>query len=145
MQLSLFTDYALRTLMYLASQPEDRLVTLRELAAAFQISLDHLRKVVSRLAQLGLIESRQGRHGGLRLGRPAAEIRVGQVVRQMEGAEEVIDCEGRDCVLVPGCALRIEFKQALEAFYARLDECSVADLLGRRRMQQRLLALRPLE
>ncbi len=142
MQLSLFTDYALRTLMYLASQP-DRQVTLRELAAAYQISLDHLRKVVSRLAQLGLIESRQGRSGGLRLGKSANSIRVGQVVRQMETTDEVIDCEGRECVLVPGCALRLELADALEAFYARLDEKTIADLLGSRRTEQRLIALRP--
>jgi len=144
MQLSLFTDYGLRTLMYLASQP-DRQITLRELAAAYEISLDHLRKVVSRLAQLGLIESRQGRSGGLRLGAPADAIRVGQVVRQMESGDEVIDCEGRECVLVPGCALRLELADALEAFYARLDEKSIADLLGSRNMQQRLIALRRID
>lgn len=142
MQLSLFTDYGLRTLMYLASQP-DRQVTLRELAAAYGISLDHLRKVVSRLAQLGLIESRQGRSGGLRLGAPAAAIRVGRVVREMENGDEVIDCEGRECVLLPGCTLRQELADALEAFYARLDEKTIADLLDSRRMQQRLLALQP--
>lgn len=142
MQLSLFTDYALRTLMYLASQPE-RQVTLRELASAFGISLDHLRKVVSRLAHLGLIDSRQGRSGGLRLGVPADSIRVGEVVRQMESGDEVIDCEGRECVLVPGCALRMELADALRAFYARLDESTIDDLLGSRNMQQRLIALRP--
>jgi len=144
MQLSLFTDYSLRTLMYLASQPE-RQVTLREVAHAYGISLDHLRKVVSRLAQLGLIESRQGRSGGLRLGRAADAIRIGEVVRQMENANEVIDCVGRECVLVPGCALRLELADALEAFYARLDEKTIADLLGNRRMQQRLIALRRLD
>lgn len=144
MQLSLFTDYALRTLMYLASQP-DRQITLRELAAAYGISLDHLRKVVSRLAHLGLIESRQGRSGGLRLGAAADTIRVGQVVRQMETGDEVIDCEGRACVLIPGCALRLELADALEAFYARLDERTIADLLCSRQMQQRLIALRPTE
>lgn len=142
MQLSLFTDYALRTLMYLASQP-DRQVTLRELAAAYGISLDHLRKVVSRLAHLGLIESRQGRSGGLRLGASADTIRVGQVVRHMESGDEMIDCEGRGCVLVPGCTLRLQLADALEAFYARLDESTIADLLGSRRMQQRLIDLRP--
>ena len=144
MQLSLFTDYALRTLMYLASQPE-RQITLRELAAAYGISLEHLRKVVSRLAQLGLIESRQGRSGGLRLGKSADTIRVGQVVRLMESGDAVIDCEGRECVLVPKCTLRLELADALEAFYARLDEKTVADLLGSRSMQQRLIALRPVD
>jgi Rrf2 family nitric oxide-sensitive transcriptional repressor len=128
--------------MYLASQP-DRQVTLRELASTYGISLDHLRKVVSRLAHLGLIDSRQGRSGGLRLGAAADTIRVGQVVRQMESGNEVIDCEGRKCVLVPGCALRLELSDALASFYARLDEKTIADLLGSRNMQQRLIALRP--
>ena len=142
MHLSLFSDYALRTLMYLAAQ-EDRQCTLREVAEAYGISLEHLRKVVHRLSVSGYIESRRGRAGGIRLGKPAEKIRIGRVVRLMEGESEIIDCEGQECVLAPRCSLRLRLRRATDAFYAQLDESTLADIVGASGMQSRLVRIRP--
>lgn len=142
MQLTLFSDYALRTLMYLASRDGEQ-TTLRELATAYGVSLEHLRKVVHKLAQAGLVETRQGRGGGIRLGKPATEIRVGQVVRLMEGNAEPVDCEGRSCILLPACTLRDHLHHAANQFYASLDEKTLADIIGQGGQRKRLIALRP--
>ena len=144
MHLSLFSDYALRTLMYLGGQ-QGRQCTLREVASAYDISVEHLRKVVHRLATSGYIESRKGRGGGIRLGRPAEKIHLGRVVRLMEGDQEVIDCEGQECVLLPRCALRTRLRRALNAFYAELDESTLADILEEGGMQAKLVRIRPAE
>lgn len=127
MQISLFSDYSLRTLMYLALHPEHR-VTLRELARAYGISLDHLRKVVHRLATLGYIHSQRGRNGGLQLALPPREIRVGEVVAAMEPSIEPIDCKGRNCRILGPCRLQGALNTAMKRFYEELNQYSLADL-----------------
>lgn len=135
MQLTRHTDYALRTLIFLALRPEQR-ATIEEVADAFAISRAHLTKVVHGLGQVGCLETTRGRNGGIRLARPAAEIRVGEVVRRMEGRLALVECfdppAGR-CRIEPACGLRPILDEALEAFVGTLDRYTVADLVARRR------------
>lgn len=141
MQISLFSDYALRTLIYLGLHPGRR-VTLQELAKAYDISLDHLRKVVHRLAQLGYIDSRRGRNGGLQLALPPHHILAGEVIKAMEPtAVEPIDCKGRECRIVGVCRLQGALGQAIRRFYEELDLYTLADLLNNR---EQLLARLPI-
>src|SRR5690606_39368039 len=84
MRLNLQSDYALRLLTHLAIH-RDRLVTVAEVASRFRISQNHLMKVAHLLGRAGFIETVRGRSGGLRLAGDPAAIRVGDVVRQMEG------------------------------------------------------------
>jgi Rrf2 family transcriptional regulator, nitric oxide-sensitive transcriptional repressor len=120
MRLTVFTEYALLVLIYLASHP-DRFVTIPEIAGAYGISKNHLMKVVRHLASTADVVTLRGPHGGLRLGRPAAEIRVGDVVRRTGRPREGSQCrEG---------SLASVLDQATAAFMAVLDGCTVADLL----------------
>lgn len=140
MQISLFSDYALRTLIYLGLHPGRR-VTLQELANAYGISLDHLRKVVHRLVQLGYIDSRRGRNGGLQLALPPRDIHAGEVIKAMEPtAVEPIDCKGRECRIVGVCKLQGALGRAMRRFYEELDQYSLADLMTNR---EELLARLP--
>lgn len=133
MQLSRFTDYAARVLIYSAMFP-DRLVTLHEMAAFYDISLAHLRKVVHRLGQLGYLKTYRGKHGGVKLQRPAAEINIGQMVREFEGHQHMIDCVGLQCVVLPACGLPGAFKRAQKAFYLELEKYSLADVVVNERI-----------
>jgi Rrf2 family nitric oxide-sensitive transcriptional repressor len=117
MRLTVFTQYALLVLVYLARHP-DRFVTIPEIAGAHGISANHLMKVVQHLAARGDVVTLRGPRGGLRLARPAAVIRVGDVVRASE----------RDLALV-SCVLPGALDRAVAAFMAVLDDCTVADLL----------------
>jgi Rrf2 family transcriptional regulator, nitric oxide-sensitive transcriptional repressor len=128
MQLSRFTDYAVRVLIYAAMFP-DRLVTLHEMSDFYDISLAHLRKVVHRLGQLGYLKTYRGKHGGVRLQRNPAEINVGQVVAEFEGRKHLIDCVGLQCVVLPACGLPGVLKRAQGAFYAELEKHSLADVI----------------
>ncbi len=130
MQLSLFTDYGLRTLVRLASQPE-RVFTTAEIASEFTVSRHHLLKIVQTLASAGVISTSRGVGGGLQLTRPAAEIRIGDIVRLLEGEGELVECEGKSgpCLLLPHCALKGFLKQAQSAFYASLQTVTLADCL----------------
>lgn len=142
MKLTLRTDYALRTLMYLGMQPE-RMASIREIAAAYGISENHMVKVVHELGRGGFIETVRGKGGGIRLGRPAESIHIGDVVRWMEEDMALVACfasngaadaaTGRHaavpCVLENACSLQYLLQRALAAFLEVLDTHTLADLL----------------
>ncbi|GAA3960488.1 Rrf2 family transcriptional regulator [Gordonia caeni] len=130
MQLTRFTDIGLRVLMRLAADEGETVHTARGLAAELAVPYAHVAKVVSRLAEMGVVHARRGRAGGLTitpLGRTAG---VGWVTRRLEGDAEVVDCENpAPCPLRPVCRLRGALAAAQNAFYESLDALTVADLV----------------
>jgi Rrf2 family nitric oxide-sensitive transcriptional repressor len=128
LRLTTYTDYGLRTLTYLAVHPDGS--TVREIADVYGISRNHLVKVVHRLVQEGFVRAARGRSGGIRLGRPAEEIVVGQVVRRMEDDMRLVECfgDGGTCAIQPACVLKGALREALEAFLRVLDGYTLADL-----------------
>jgi Rrf2 family nitric oxide-sensitive transcriptional repressor len=148
MHLTLWTDYALRTLIYLGVKG-DSLATIAEIAESFDISRPHLMKVVNRLGAQGYIDTIRGRKGGIRLARPPAQIRVGAVVRDTEEDLAVMDClsePGADpgfCRIEGCCVLRRAFREATLAFLDVLDRYTLADLLAPDRQLVDRLGLAP--
>ena len=130
MRLTLWTDYALRTLIYVGAKGE-RPSTIAEVAESFDISKTHLMKVVNRLGRQGYIETIRGRGGGIRLARSPAEIRVGAVVRETEDDLAVMGClaETGFCRIEGCCVLRRALHEATLAFLNVLDGYTLADLL----------------
>lgn len=144
MKLTTFTDYGLRVLIYLAAEP-DRRATAAEIARAFDISLNHLAKVVRFLGQQGWVRTVRGKGGGLELGQPAEHIVVGAVVRRSEGEAQPAECftdPGR-CALTRICRLRGVLAGAAEAFHAELDRHTLADLVHGQPALGRVLRLAP--
>lgn len=131
MHITQHTDYALRVLIYLGTNP-DRLVTIREISERFDVSNSHLMKVVSQLIREKFVEGTRGKGGGLRLGCAAEAIVVGDVVRRLEHDMELAECFGKgcSCILDPSCKLKSALAQALQAFLRELDQITLADLLG---------------
>jgi len=132
MQLTRFTDYSLRVLIFLGAYP-DRLCTISETAEAYGISGNHLMKVVNRLSSGGYIETVRGKGGGMRLSRAPKMINIGDVVRYMEDRFDIVECfneKYQDCPLFPACTLRSVLVDALRNFMATLDRHTLQDLLG---------------
>jgi Rrf2 family nitric oxide-sensitive transcriptional repressor len=138
MRLTRYTDYALRVLLYLGAR-EGQVCAISEIAAAYGISQNHLMKVVHDLGKAGYVKSVRGRFGGILLARPAAEIGVGQVVRQTEEGFELVDCAS--CIIAPACGLTGALGEALAAFMAVLDGYTLADLLTKRGALRQLLGV----
>ena len=131
MRLTLWTDYALRTLIYVGAKGE-QLSTIAEIAESFGVSKTHLMKVVNKLGQQGYIDTVRGKGGGIRLRRTPAEIRVGAVVRETEEDLAVMGCltESGFCRIEGCCVLRRALRQATLAFLRTLDAYTLADLLA---------------
>ena len=129
MRLTQFTDFGLRALMRLASEP-GRSFTTDEMAAEFRISRNHLTKVVRQLAEARYVVTQRGAAGGFRLARPAGEITLGAVVRTLENRQALVECfrvDGGACVLTPLCRLKGHLAAAREAFLRELDKTTLAD------------------
>jgi Rrf2 family nitric oxide-sensitive transcriptional repressor len=132
MRLAEFTDYTLRVLMYCASNP-DRLVTIAEIADMHGVSKNHLMKIVNDLGRQGVLETVRGRGGGVRLLKPATEIRVGDVVRSTETDFRLVECfddTTNACSMSPTCRLKRLLEAALRAYFRELDDQTLADLVG---------------
>jgi Rrf2 family nitric oxide-sensitive transcriptional repressor len=131
MRLTRFSDIGLQVLMYLCREPRDTApVTVAEIAFQFNVPHNHVVKVVGRLAKLGLLTATRGRHGGIRLARPSSEIRVGRVLREIEGVAELADCDGQECCLKGNCRLRGALAVGLNSFYETMDRYTLADITG---------------
>ena len=129
MQLTRFSDYSLRVLLYLAAHP-GRLVPLPEVSRAYGVSQHHLVKVVQRLVAEDLIVSTRGRGGGLKLKRAPRDINVGALVRATEPHFDIVECFDRaenTCPIEPACGLKRVLSNAQRAFLAVLDEVTLAD------------------
>ncbi|MXO58667.1 Rrf2 family transcriptional regulator [Altererythrobacter salegens] len=129
MQLSLHTDYALRVLMALAAT--NRQLSVEDIARRYDISRNHLAKVAQRLQTEGYVETFRGRGGGMRLARPANEIRAGEVVRRFETLDSFVGCftAGTGCAVNGLCALKPALAGALEAFLVHLDQFTLDELV----------------
>jgi Rrf2 family transcriptional regulator, nitric oxide-sensitive transcriptional repressor len=133
-RLTQWTDYSLRVLMYCAAtQGRDALPTVAEIAQTHGISRSHLTKIVMTLSAQGWLETTRGRGGGLRLLLPAAQIRVGDVVRQTEADFQLVECfdpASSHCRMDGRCRLQGVLQQAMQAFLAVLDGVTLADLVA---------------
>jgi Rrf2 family nitric oxide-sensitive transcriptional repressor len=149
MRLTAYTDYSLRTLMYLGLN-QDRLVTIQDIAQVHGISKNHLMKVVHQLGLSGMVETVRGRNGGLRLHKRPAEINVGAVVRHTETDFFMAECfnsGSNACIYSQACALKGVLAAATEAYLAVLDGVTLEQLLkpaaSQRNVAQALVQIIP--
>ena len=130
MHLTSFTDYGLRMLMRIASAPGQPFSTA-ELAEEFGLSRNHLTKIVQKLARGGIVETRRGSGGGAILGKPAEEIRLGDVVRLLEEGQALVECFGPDrgaCTIEGCCRLKARLRRAESRFLDDLNQSTLADI-----------------
>lgn len=131
MHITRYTDYSLRVLIYLAIN-KNQLSTVSAIAKSYNISKNHLMKIVQQLNIKGYIIATRGRHGGLKLNHAPADINVGDIVRAFEDNSKLVECFGNtnQCVISPSCQLKHIFAKAQESFLQTLDGYTLKDLLG---------------
>lgn len=134
MEISLYSDYAFRVLIYLALNGS-KLVQIRTISHTYHVSENHLIKVVQHLVKLGYVASVRGRNGGIRLAKSPSQIVVGEVFRKTEPNLKLANCfdaEHNACSIMDSCKLRAVLGRALESFLAILDQKTLADLVSQR-------------
>ncbi len=143
MHLTRYADYTLRLLIYLGANPEGG--TAKGVARAYGISHNHLTKVAHKLATMGYIVTTRGKSGGMRLAMRPEDIRLGQVVQEMEPHFNIVECfqsEGNKCVISDCCLLGSVLARARDAFFAELEGYTLADVLENKEELRLKLAAR---
>jgi Rrf2 family transcriptional regulator, nitric oxide-sensitive transcriptional repressor len=134
MRLTSYTDYALRVLLYTGAAGET--VTITRISEAFNISKEHLRKVVHALAQLGYLSTSQGRNGGITLAQPPESINIREVVERLETGllVECFDPTTNTCVIDGMCGLKHVLKRAQDSFMATLGNYHLSDFIKNQKL-----------
>ncbi len=139
MQITKYADYSLRVLIFLAINPNS-IIPMREIADFYDISMEHLRKVVHQLASIGYIDSQKGRNGGLSLRLRPDHIHIGHVLQSMEKTKKIVDCTSKvPCQFTPNCKLEKVLVEAQSAFYATLNNYTLEDVIGSSQMVEKVL------
>ena len=129
MQINRFTDLGLRVMMYLTQPPRTVPFTISEMAKELMVSQNHLMKVVHFMAKQGWVVTTRGKGGGISLAHPAQDYRLGQTLRILENNQSLVNCNDPPCILRNACILKSALDNALKAFFAYLDQYTLADML----------------
>ncbi|MBY6018072.1 nitric oxide-sensing transcriptional repressor NsrR [Ferrimonas balearica] len=129
MQLTSFSDFAFRALIYLGTLPKEELTSISRVTEVYGVSRNHMVKVINKLGHAGFVTTVRGKKGGIRLAKAPAEIGLGDVVRALEPLK-LVDCGSPFCHIVPACRLKGVLEEATNAFLAALDQYTLADMLS---------------
>lgn len=129
MKLTKHTDYAFRVLLYVAVKKDNKLSTIKEVTQAFNMSRDHVMKIVQKLSKSGFLYAIRGKQGGIRLGRPADEIIIADVISLMEATLMPVNCEQPMCNIKQGCKLADILFEAQDKYLSHLKQYTLADLI----------------
>jgi len=142
MRLTRFTDYSLRVLNYLGQNNENR-VTIHQISEDYDISKNHLMKVVSNLTRLKFVAARRGPGGGIQLNRLPEEISLNDVISNTEkhfkqSPDSELSCENKETADI---RLSNYLQHAMQAYLEALGHFTLADVLEPRREAAELLEL----
>ncbi len=144
MQLTRYTDYGLRVLIYLALLPRGQQASIDEISRTYDISRNNLNKIVHQLGIAGVVLTRRGKGGGLSLNVAPEAIKIGDMVVQLENNLTMVDCTKPHCQILPACKLKGVLLEATNAFINSLNQYRLSDLIEYQRPELiNLLALEP--
>ena len=139
MKLTKHTDYAFRVLLYVAVKKQEELSTIKEITQAFDMSRDHVMKIVQKLSKAGFIKALRGKNGGIRLGRPANEIVITDVIILMEATLIPVNCDSPTCCIKQGCKLADILFEAQDKYLSHLKQYTLADLVPKNSQTTQLI------
>lgn len=142
MQLTQFTDYSLRALIYIALRKD--LCTINDIAHAYAISSNHLLKIIHNLSKMGVIKTIRGKSGGIMMAQNPSDINLGELVMKLEPHFDLVPCfnkEKANCCIAPACKLKRILFEAKERFLMVLNQYTLSDILDNQEALKGLLAI----
>lgn len=139
MNLTRYTDYGLRVLTYLALLPEETLTNVDELSEIYGISRNNLNKIVHQLSKEGIVQTKKGKGGGLKLALLPEKVNLGDMLLLMESSMQLVDCTKPECSILPACRLKGILAEATNAFVAVLKQYTLADLVAEKNSELRVI------
>lgn len=112
----------------MASLPDGQMTSISQVTEVYGVSRNHMVKIINQLSRVGLVTAVRGKNGGIRLGKPADQILIGDVVRQMEPLT-LVNCSSDFCHITPACRLKQVLNQAVQSFLKELDNYTLADMV----------------
>ncbi|UJL40017.1 nitric oxide-sensing transcriptional repressor NsrR [Salmonella enterica subsp. enterica serovar Kentucky] len=137
MQLTSFTDYGLRALIYMASLPDGRMTSISEVTEVYGVSRNHMVKIINQLSRAGFVTAVRGKMA-VSAGKPANTICIGDVVRELEPLS-LVNCSSEFCHITPACRLKQALSKAVQSFLKELDNYTLADLVEENQPLYKLL------
>ncbi|MCF2948316.1 Rrf2 family transcriptional regulator [Paraglaciecola aquimarina] len=129
MQLTRYTDYGLRTLIYLALLPQGRLASIDEISGIYDISRNNLNKIVHQLGKANIIHTKRGKGGGFYLSLPPEQVNIGEIIELLENTLQLVECKTPPCKIFPSCKLKGILAEASQAFINSLKTYNLSDLI----------------
>lgn len=130
MQLTRYTDYGFRILIYLALLPKDSLAHISDISETYDLSKNHVNKIVHQLGREQIIETKRGKNGGFKLAKKPEDINIGKTLLLLESTLNIIDCQSPYCAILPACRLKHMFADATRVFLAELEKFTLEDVLS---------------
>lgn len=142
MRLTQYTDFGLRLLIYLAASP-NQTASLGEIAEAYGVSKAHLKKVAQAMAASGILATRRGKSGGVKLAKQPSTVVVGSIVRLLEPDLHLVECmrPSNECVITSACRLRRIAHEARAAMLSVFDRYTLNDLVAEPVQREQLCRL----
>ena len=134
LKVSTKSQYGLRAMVYLA-RCREKICPLKLISEKEGISFDYLEKIISKLEKTGLVKSKKGVQGGYSLGRQASRIKIGEIIRALEGNTPLVKCMAGDkryrCPLEKKCLTKSFWGKIQKSLNSALNSITLADLINR--------------
>jgi len=137
MKISTKSQYGLRAMVYLAKVfKKNKVFPLREIAKKEGISFDYLEKIISKLEKTGLLRAKKGVQGGYFLAKSPSKIRLGEIIRALEGEVSLVKCIAKNeryiCPREKKCLAKNFWKKVQDSLNSVLNSLTLADLIKRK-------------
>lgn len=142
MQLTQFTDYSLRALIYIGVRQQ--ICTINEISTAYSISRNHLIKIVHHLSKMGIVKTTRGKNGGIKMAIAPDKINLKQLILKLEPNFDLVPCFNSNkepCRIASACKLQTILYEAQKAFLTVLEKFTLADIMHNQAALQQLLHL----
>lgn len=128
MKISKKVQYGLRAMVCLAENKK-KILSLAEISKSERIPFNFLEKIILKLEKKGLVKAKKGSKGGYFLAKNPKKIKVGEIVKTLEGEDNLVRCIKYFCPRSKTCRVKIFWQKLQKSLNSALNSINLADLI----------------